>query len=404
MYLVLSPQVTKRVPVHHQSLGREITVFTNLESLKQVSTGSRVFIIYDTSLDFQKVLDLHTLLNIQFEFIVNDKSIWEMVKDHFKTHLLDYVTIDGSFIRALKLGDSVALESMQRDSTDRFSIHNKLSYREEVEKLLISPSITEVTSRLAENYLSLFAAYIQLTAESGNWMTEFEKIKRENFEMRNSISKMSSDVKTFLATLVEVNNKHRALVALSVLRENAMVTLPQHIASIHFRDYGIPNVFYLLSALYDALTVHYKKHTKVVYIGEPDGIDVNRIPKNYCILDEDINQGDLIKYDYFGCIGSVKVPLELLFQTSALNTIIICDARRSNETLFQGETLHMNLAPDLHTVKALNLYEEITITPSHKSKYVLRDEVITQETMFGAKNAKLVSSLINTLLDRRGEA
>jgi hypothetical protein len=403
MYLVLSPTVSKRVPVHHQSLGRVITVFTNLESLKQIPASSRVLVFFDPSLDFQKLLDLYAILNLQYEFIVTDSETSQIVENHFKTHIVDYSQVDGSLVNALLLGDTVALHALQRDKDDRFSIEKKAKYSEQLSTLLTSPSLTEQMREVIEGYLAMFASNQELQNQYSEEKRTFLEMTKQLAESRLALNKMSGDVASFISTLVEVNNSNRALIALSVLRENAVIHLPQHLTSLHLRDYGIPNVFRLLAALYDSLTVHYRKHVKVVFIGEPDSIDINRMPQNYCLLDGSVQQEDLLRYDYFGCIGNVQLPLETLFSTSAFNSLIICDSRKTDATLIEGETLTLNLAPDIDTVKALGLLDEITVTPSRRSKYVLHDEVISQEAKFGSRNAKLVTQIVNTLLERRGE-
>lgn len=403
IYLVLAPATTQTVTVNYQSVGREITTVSNLTALESVEENSDVLVFYDFSLDLQKMLDLYYLLDLRFKIIVNNQEDLNLFTGIFSVHLIDYKTIDGALIRAIKLEDEVAMQNLQRSSTDRLSLSFRPSYLLEIDALISAPSSNAQVRTLGQNYKNLHAEFSELADKYIKSQEKIDSLIRDNFSLKQSIKKFSSDMKAFIKYFTGLQNRYRAITALSVIKEGTITTLPQHLTTLYLKDYGIPNVFPLLSALYDSLTTFYKKYVKVIYICEPDGISINTIPSNYKLITSGIQQADLLGFDFLSCVGNVNTPVNFLMSASSFNTLIICDARRVQDPLFKGETLMLNLAPDIHTVQALGLSEEITITPSERSLYTLREETITQNAAYGSRNSKLVGDVINTLLERRGE-
>lgn len=403
MYLVLAPAVSQNTTVNYQSVGREITTVSNLKALESVPDKSEILVFFDNSLDLQKILDLTYLLDLQFKIVVRRKEDAELFSCIFQVYIIDYKTIDGNLIRAIKQDDENAMKDLNRNVNDRRSIANQMSYLKEVDSIIKMPTSSTSVKELGITYKNLYAEFFAVCDRLIRSEKENIMMKKELTSLRISVRKFSLDMKSFIQYFGTLQNKYRAITALTIMKDKNVLTLPQNIMSLFIKDYGIPNVFPFLNALYDCLTIFYKKYAKVVYICEPDGIAINLLPSKYVLINNIVSQGDILSSDFLCCIGNVDVPIQFLLSSSALNTIILVDARRTQEILFHGETMFLNLAPDYHTAQALELCEDLTITPSVRSKYRLMEDTLGDGTSYRSRNSKLVNDIINTLLDKRGE-
>jgi len=399
-YLVLSPKISSTYPVHHQSLGRAIPTFSSLKSLEVVEENSEIIVFYDEMLNVQKMLDLEALLNLSYHVIVNNSDDLEMLSPIFKTTLLDYSQIDAQLIRAIQLNDKNAIASMERSSTDKKSVAFRQSYLQEVQRMA-GPGSTDAVNELATKFLNLWSTHSHL----GQLHSALSAKDKENtialFHLRRSLASIKKEMVDFLQTFVGLQNKYRSSIASSIARENLKIHLPQHITSLVLKNYGMPNTFDFVQTLYDTLTVSYDRHTKVVYIVDPNGIDINLLPDYYLTIDSKVQTADLMDYDYIALVSDVKVPLELLLSTSQVNTLIVIDARKEPDRLFLGETLSLNLVPDVHTMTKLLLPEEQTISPTSKTKYYLDEDAVDNINQFGKRNSRIVGFVVNTLLDHQ---
>lgn len=403
MYLVLSPVIAQNTIINYQSVGREITTVSSIRVLEHVKEKSEILVFYDNSLDLQKLLDLYYLLDLNITIIVNKEEDLNIFKGIYNVMLVDYKTIDGKLIRALKSKDNVALIALQRDNKDKYSLAFKENYLDEIQTIYDNITSSSSVKDLVSNYKNLYILHQELLHRLNLIESEHDKSIRQVYSLKQALKKYSLDMKSFVSSFTNLQNKYKSITALSVIRENSVIPLPQHIMTLTLKDYGIPDVFTLLSSLYDALTTFYNKYVKVIYICEPDSISINRLPSNYSIVNNEINQSDLIVSDFIAMVGNVDIPIDFILNSSVLNTLIIVDGRRTQEQLFVGESLSLNLAPDYFTSKQLGLDQEHTITPSYKSKYQLKEEILTQENLYGSRNSKLVNEIISTLLERRGE-
>jgi len=397
-YLVLSPKIGSTYPVHHQSLGRAIPTFSSLKSLEIVEENSEVIVFYDERLNVQKMLDLEALLNLSYHVIVNNNDDFEMLSPIFKTTLLDYSQIDAQLIRAIQLNDKNAIASMERSTSDKKSMAFRQSYLLEVERMAGANS-TDAVNELATKFINLWDSHINLGRRHSLLVARDKENTTALFHLRRSLAANKKEMVDFLQTFVGLQNKYRSSIASSIARENLKIHLPQHITSLVLKNYGMPNTFDFVQTLYDTLTVSYDRHTKVIYIVDPNGIDINILPDYYLTIDSKVQTSDLLDYDYIALVSDVKVPLELLLSTSQVNTIIIVDARKEPDRLFLGETLSLNLVPDVYTMTKLLLPEEQTISPTSKTKYYLDEDAIDNINQFGKRNSRIVGFVINTLLD-----
>lgn len=403
MYLVLAPAVSQNTTINYQSVGREIITVSSLKALETVPDKSEVLVFFDHSLDLQKMLDLTYLLDLQFKIVVRCKEDAELFEGIFQIYIVDYKTIDGNLIRAIKQEDEIALKALNRNVNDRQNIANKMSYLKEVDSIIKMPTSSTAVKELGLTYKNLYSEFIAVRDRLISSEKENIMMKKELASLRISVKKFSLDMKSFIQYFGNLQNKYRAITALTIMKDENILTLPQNIISLFIKDYGIPNVFPFLNSLYDCLTAFHKKYVKVVYICEPDGIAINLLPSKYVLINNIVSQSDILSSDFLCCIGNVDIPIQFLFSSSVLNTIILVDARRTQDILFHGETMFLNLAPDYHTAQALELPEDLTITTSRRSKYRLTEDVLGDGTSYRSRNSKLINDIINTLLDKRGE-
>jgi hypothetical protein len=107
--------------------------------------------------------------------------------------------------------------------------------------------------------------------------------------------------------------------------------------------------------------------------------------------------------DFLACVGDVQQTFNYLTQGSAAETLLIVDSRKYMEKLFSNETMFLNTSPDYTTVEKLNLDPEITVSYSSKSKLQLKEEILSTEYRYGLRNIKVVTEIVNSFLEKRGE-
>jgi len=399
MYIYLSPDIIRSPlnSVHYSSLGREATTFSDIEYLRELREKSKIIVFFDSSVDFQMLDNFRLILDLEYIFVVKTQEDYDVVSAFYKTLLMNYSSINGLLIKAIVHEDQNIIEEFQNTQE-----HNLDSVPKELAQDVVN-SFTEkeTNKRVAGAYLNMHTAY----EKSETRRKELEQKNLEQLEelsiLRGENSKLGTQLSTFVDTFQEKERNLRSISALSIIRELSPYNLPQDKMILYMKDYGMPNKFKLIEAIHSASSVLYKKYTKVLVIADTNDLDINLIPRDYLIIHDQISSKDLLRAQYIASVGTYTEVLDNIFQTSAIDALVICDMRRLDRVDISGETLYLNLVPDNYTQMKLELNPEITVNPSGRAKYQFKEELFTDKDS-DPRHTQLVNNIMQELLDRKG--
>jgi len=395
MYLLLSPTVIKNSIVNYQSVGREINIISNINILNMVEEGATIIVFYDSSFRLQTFIDLQLILDFKYIFIVNDSSFINSLEHLGETHHVTYSIIDGRFIKSIVEQDAELMQS--------FNTALSKDMKAEVERMLMNPNLNTQTQAVLRQWLSMYDSLSNASAYIEDKENLLEQKLSELLHVRTSVADQKEQIRSFVENFKISQMKFRSLVTLSVKKMAHRIEIPAHLPSIFIKDYGMPDLFIFIGAIYDFLVTSYDKYVKIFYICDPDGITINMIPENYTVVTSTTPHSEIMDSDFLACVGDVQQTFNYLTTSSAAETLLIVDSRKYMEKLFMNETMFLNTAPDYTTVERLNLDPAITVSYSSKSALQLKEEILSTEYQYGLRNIKVVMQVVNSFLEKRGE-
>ena len=395
MYLLLSPTVIKNSIVNYQSVGREVNLISNINILNLVEESATVIVFYDASFRLQTFIDLKLLLDFKYIFIVNDEAYVNSLEHLGKTHLVNYTIVHGQFIKSIVEQDDELMRS--------FDTALSKDMKDEVSRTLTNPNLNTQTQMILQQWLSMYDSLGQACSYINDRDAFIEQKLEELLHTRTSVADQKEQIKNFVENFKISQMKFRSLVTLSVKKMAHRIEIPAHLPSIFIKDYGMPDLFTFIGAVYDLLVTSYDKYAKIFYVCDPDGITINLIPEHYTVVTANTQHAEILDNDFLACVGNVEQTFNYLTTSSAAEMLLIVDARKYMEKLFTNETMFINTAPDYMTVEKLNLDPEITVSYSGKSKLQLKEEILSTEYQYGLRNIKVVTHVVNSFLEKRGE-
>jgi len=395
MYLLLSPTVIKNSIVNYQSVGREINIISNINILSLVEAGSTVVVFYDSTFRLQTFVDLQLILDLKYIFIVNDVAYLPALEHLGVSHHVSYTIVDGRFMRSIIEKDSELMASFNTKASRDMKI--------DVDRMLMNPNINTQTQMVLQQWLSMYDSLVIASEHIKNREVLLEKTQTELMHTRTSVADLREQIRSFVDNLKISQLKFRSLVTLSVKKMAHRIELPAHIPTIFIKDYGMPDLYTFIGAIYDLMVTSYDKYVKVFYVCDPDGTTINLIPDTYTVLTTTTPHSDIMDKDFLVCVGDVKQSFSYLTTGSAVEALIVVDSRRYMEKLFINETMFLNTVPDYATITKLNLDPDITVSYSSRSVLQLKEEVLNTEFRYGQRNNKVVARIVNSFLEKRGE-
>lgn len=385
--------------VSAKTIRKDHVLVNDLNSLFQIPLGSETMVFYSPSLELSLLLDVRAALDLKVRIVTRSEEDYLMCYPLFETKQVDYTVIDGSLIRSIIINDDKQLDLLTkvRRLSPRDSSTSGLL--EDAKRLLVSHSANETVKLIASAYINMVQADNELLRINKTLTEDLQRSEEKNAGLASSLKLMSADMSDFIKTYGEMQRQVSSRAILDVIKDTSTVTLPQSLTTLVIKNYGIPQLVNLVSAIKDSLTTSYDKHTKVIYISEADGVGLNELNRsNFFLLNGTVQASDLLKHDMFLCVGNVKGPIDFLLSTSTMDALIIVDSRRNTSQLIFGQTLTMYTAMDSDTATNLGLDPNLTITSSERSIYTLREADFSRKKKHALRNNELVARIVNSLV------
>lgn len=400
MYTLITRTVLKHHRISTKTIRKESVLLNDLTSLMQVPANSKVLIFFDHSISVSYLMDLRSALNLDVTLVVNSPEDYNLCEPVFNTKLVTYDFIDGALIKGIMLNDERQVEALTKNKRLGLTETSTLGLIEEAKKLLVSQSASEMAKMVASAFINHTSVDSSLSSDNAAMKAIISELSQKNIALGAALSEMSKDTDDFIQAYSQLQTQISARNVIDVIKDNSSLTLPSSLTSLVIKNFGIPHLMNFVSALKDSLTTSYDKHTKVIYVCEPDGVSLHEINRSgFFLLSGSVQASDILKNDMFICVGNVRTPIEFLVNTSTLDVLIVIDSRRTPAQLISGQTMTLYTAMDLDVATNLGLDHNYTITSSERSLYTLREADFVRKKRHALRNNDLVTRVVNSLLE-----